>query len=459
MARFLNELLEISNKIDHRKTIQSRRLDILNDNGYLHIDAALQDTFTDPLNFSEMKKHLDLSQNALKLIINKIAQVYRLAPLRKFENREDTDLFAAVVDPQIDNAMEVVNKITVTCKECFARPVIRNDMVEIDIIPPHLVDVIWSGNNPIALMYKTEAGMIYIDAQEELLIDKNGIILYHVPNLIGEIPVILYRSEYPTLGGWVGTSGEDLVYLWKNQTLFSTWISIIAWLQSHKELYRKPIQSTDFGTQVGAVVNEAPAGPHTIHEGDLGVLDLRSDIRPLLEAQNTKLQAVASAYGISAEVMAESKATSGSERELSQIGLNEARENQIKMFRGSDLKLMRVICLLWNSVMNPKFSLSPASINYREPKRIATPLEQAQLDEIQVRLGQISVVDILQRENPDIVDREAALAIVKRNLAETGEVLKSRQDYNSTSEAVAKITGSVGGAVSAAFKDDPEFNK
>ncbi len=450
-ARLVAELRHL----DPRRRLQRRRWDILNDNGGAHLDAEIDHRFQQPANRDHLKMFKDMSNNSLTAIVDKVSTVFKEPARREFKKKADTALYQQVVNvAELDMIMEEVNRITMGCNECAVMPVIREPgQVDFDIIRADQVAVASVGRRMKAIAWPVENGFWYMDRVIQQGFDEQG-------NAIGaaelhpwwRIPITWYRRRVPTEGFFLGTAGESLVSLWIDQVILRSWINATAYYQSHKELAKKP---TAEAQATGLVQSTRPAGPHAILEGDYSVLDMRTDVRPLIEAVEAKLRRAAANWGVSSEALNQSKFGSGLEKLMSQSGLNEVRMATIKLFRPADLELMLNVAMVWNcSGQGERFSLESKlkpRIDYGEPRLIESTKESQETLDKGMSLGVSSPVDHVMAHDPDLKNREEAKARIKRNLEESNEVLEARRKFSQPEEDAA-AQGILGGKASGAAR-------
>jgi hypothetical protein len=215
-------------------------------------------------------------------------------------------------------------------------------------------------------------------------------------------------------------------------------------------LGRKPATGIEAGSRGGAV--EQSHGPHAILDGDYSVLDMHTNPTELLTAAKQKLEQTAANWDVSAEVLHQTKQTSGEERRASRAGLVKSRLAQQKLHRPADRNLMRLTALVWNTFSSNRFStvdpkLLDPRIDYSEPREIESPAEKRSTLKAGMELGTDSPVDFVMAQDPDIKTRAEAMKKIKRNLDETNEVLQARKEFSQPA-AIAAAQGAIGGAIS-----------
>lgn len=449
VAQARGDLIQKLRLPDPRRALQQRRLDILLDRGWHHVEAEIQNRFRSRGAQELLRQFIDTSNNSYKAVINKLAVVYKEPARRIFSRRRDTRLWDRILGEDIDLTLETVNRIAMACNECLLRPVVRDGRLEFDIITPGICEVDASGLRLRAIAYETEGGYVLLDEFWEYRTDQKGNVEAALLHATGRVPVVVFRRNRPIGGFWLGSDGEDLVELWLMDTIWSTWTMITGFLQSHKELCEKPALTEEAGRGVATNVD---TGPWVIHRGDFSVLDLRTDIEAMVKAGQARRAAVAANWGINWDVISQSKFGSGLERLMAMSGLNEKRLETIKQFRPAEGELMRLAALVWNATpgvgewFSPQEQLDPR-IDYAELRLINSAKEELDALGAGMELGVASPIDYVMAKDPDIADRVEAAKLIDRNLEESNKVLEARRKY-SQPEEVAAAMGAAGGIAS-----------
>lgn len=426
---------KLSGVRDVRRSIQVERYSILNDDYDEYLSRAIKDRFGSVTYTSwEIEKYIDKSANVYKYICGLLSVVYLEPPQRTFKKKSDDALYNEVVDVQdLDAAMEQVNLLTTACNECFVRPVLRKNRIDIDIIPPHDVEVESDGPVLTALCYPVKIGeetfYYYWDDESHLVFDERLNIVEEKMHGYGEIPIVTYRRMRPINGFWLGRSGQDLVNCFLDQTIHRSWINRVGHIQSFQQVYRE--EDEGLGDAIGQTQLNPTFGPDSIPRGKFRTLNLNTDVRKQLEVAEAKLQRTAANWHISSDALNQTTHTSGIARLLSYSSLLEHRRRTIKYYRPVDKKLMHLQCAIWNvDGGGEKFSEDPSpSINYAEPELIATQLDRINLLEKEVSQGVRSPVDYVMRNDPDLESRDDALDVIKRNLDEGRVVQEHRRSF------------------------------
>lgn len=446
-------LTELRTSTDKRRDTQRRRLDILQDNAVDHIGRRIRERFADAANRSNLLTFLDLSCNPYASLNAKLSTVYKEPARRQFAKAQQTKLWQQIAPPDMDLTMDGVNQITMALNECFVRAVVRDARINLDVITPDTAVVNAAGTSLRAIAYATDEGYSYVDPLIEMRFDEHmralgGPVLHGA----GMCPVVVFRRKWPMRGFFLGQSGESLVELYFDQVIGRSWLNMLGYFQSHKEMARKPTPE-QFGSH--GVVTQQAAGPHVIHDGDLSVLDMRADLQQFLNVLEGKLQRAANDLGVSTDVLNQSTLPSGMAAIMAHSGLNGVRMGTIKLFRPAEELLMMTAAAVWNGsgagqLFSEPRDLGP-SIDYAEPRLIESRKDQIEILSVASELGVTSPVDDVMASNPDLKDRAAAMEIIRQNLAEVGEVLEARRKFNQP-EQVAAALGAVGGMASGAAR-------
>ena len=451
----------------NRRETQLIRYRILTDSAkqWLHEQIDLQ--FQDPDNRASIKTHLDLSNNVYRFIIRLLSAVYASPPNRELSGDSDSSqLFRAITGPELDQSMDTICKMTMALNECFVRPIYVDGAIDLEILLPQKVEVYSDSARLRALVYLNQDDeFCYWDDSWFFRFDVTGNPLGEpVAHGYGRIPWICYRREKPAEGYWLGDSGNDLVECFKSQTIWRAYLARTGFHQSFVQLAQKTVQS-DMGGLESQIQKEQTLGVGSILQGEFQTLDLRTDLQGFYAVVEKQLARTAANWGISPDVLQQSKMSSGLEKLLSHSSLKEHRQSLIKMFRPADLSLMNLICVVWNRDSNSPLQF-PADIfpriNYQEPKLVTSELDELRELELGSKLGVFSPVDYLLKKDPDITTREDAQQQIEKRLAEINVVLRARQQFNQQ-EQQDQANGALGGrpadsapTISSAVDKEPE---
>jgi hypothetical protein len=439
---------------DLRSELQRDRYSILNDDYDAFLDNELRKRFDVVTRaYSEIRRYLDKSANVYKYICGLLSVVYLEPPQRSFVLPADNEVYRQAVDvADFDVAMEQVNLLTTACNECFVRPVMRGGIVDIDIIPPHRVEVAHDGPRLLGIIYPIllngENLFSYWDDQWNYIFDGNSNIVTRREHFYGEVPFVVYRRARPVDGFWLGRSGQDLVDLFVDQTIQRSWINRVGYLQSYQQVYQE--EEDAIGDAIGMTQQHPTFGPDSIPRGKFRTLDLRTDVTRQLQVAESKLQRAAANWHISSDALNQTTHTSGIARLLSYSSLLECRRRSIKHYRPADIKLMRLQAKVWNiDGAGSKFSPDPSpKINYAEPELVATQIDRISILDKEIVHGVRSPVDYVMRNDPDLASRDEAMGVIRRNLDENRIVQENRQSFQTPAnlDLERKITeGMMGG--------------
>jgi hypothetical protein len=158
-------------------------------------------------------------------------------------------------------------------------------------------------------------------------------------------------------------------------------------------------------TGPGAMV-ELPEG------GELGYAAPAAPIDEVVNAIDRLMKWAAVSNGLpGASMSVDPTDESGISKIVGNAELEEARRDDIALFRVYERRLFEIIRAVWN-YHNPGRKLSDAAttlIDFADPKPDTSPKDQAATWELLLSIGLISPVDAAMERNPDLQTREDAL--------------------------------------------------
>lgn len=407
------ELYDTTNTL--RKTEAAKRLNFFHDSQLTRLDEQLNELFADP---SSMIK---VALNITKKVINNLAQVYQQPPKRTIEGSEkDQELYTALLEgAALNTKMKQAQRYTKLLKTILLRPVWRNNSLQLDILTGNLLDVI-TGESPEILESVIVTDYGTTDKIEDIeyslwtketfqRLDYRGFTLNEQPNPYKVLPFIPV-FDYPPISSSFWLEGlEDLI---SQQEALNIKLSDLMYL----------IQNQSYG--VGFIKNDGSGGSLKVDPGSLVQLPLNKDAEIGFISQKAEITAVVEAIdkmtkwacvsnGLSAGSMStEPVDQSGTSKAWDSKELQEARIDDIENFRTLEHKLFDLIKIVYNTHAPSKFSTgSKLLLDFFDPtQKTTSPLETSQADELKIGQGILSPVDVMLRDNPDIPDRETALA-------------------------------------------------
>jgi hypothetical protein len=319
------------------------------------------------------------------------------------------------------------NRLAKLLDTVYVAPVWRNDHIEYDLFPPHLISVRESPKNylePLEILYEIDRDgstvKVFWSATEHYILDQNDRKMKSEENpngvnpygLLQFIPCRLRETE----DHW-GEGDSQLVDVAEktNILLCSTFHNAI--MQSH-------------GQAVGINLNkkgEMQTGPDTIIEVD-GVRE-GMVVPNLFYAQPTPaiqacllqidwmIRMSAVMRGLTADsVSIDTKAQSASAKYIDNVELMELRQDDIEALRKFEKKLFIATAAVWNYHTKPQIPLDSKFIcDFSDILPMQTEVERMDVLERKYKLGLWTPVDELIDEDEG-VDEEKAIETVKKNL-------------------------------------------
>jgi hypothetical protein len=167
-------------------------------------------------------------------------------------------------------------------------------------------------------------------------------------------------------------------------------------------------------------------------DGEIGFASQKARIIEVVHAIDKLVKWACVANGLSAGSMSteSSDRMSGEAKRVDRTELHELRLDDVALWRGYERQLFDLIKTVWN-VHNPRKKFSEKAtlkIDFADPTPPVDPKLQAESDDMRLTQGVISPVDIIMQMNPDLKDRESALAHLLKLRQENAELEIPRPD-------------------------------
>ena len=396
-----------------RKTETAKRLDLYHDAQLDHLETRLNQLFSDP---SSM---VQVCLNITKKVINNLAQVYREAPVRIIEGTDsDKELFAGIIEAMaLDVKLKLASRYAKLLKTILLRPVWRNERLDLDILTGNILDV-ETGETPEILSKVLVTDFGTSDKIEEVeysywtpetwqRLDYRGQVKEEAPNPYGVLPFLsIFDYPPPSSSFWL-PGGDDLVSLQEAVNLKLTDLLYLLSTQSFGVGFIK-------GGQGGGSLKVDPGSLVELSEnGELGFAHQQARIEEVVGAIDKLIKWGCVSHGLSAASMStDPQEASGLSKLVDTRELKEVRAEDVALWRSYEGKLFSLIRTVWNA-HNPTKKLSESAtlkIDFCDPKPETDPKTQAEAWEKLLGFGVISPVDIALERNPDLKNREEALA-------------------------------------------------
>ena len=436
-ARLVNDALRaaIGNADRQRKERAQKQLLFYQDEQELFIRADLDKRYVAPSRLTPV------SVNAVKKIIRNLAMVYIQDARRRVEGTEaDQAIFAEIeTTASLPVMMKQANRLSKLLGTVLARPIWRGGRMEMDILPPDILDVTWGDTpadlqevvvtvndpdgNASAVTYSRWTAEIYQK------LDYRGQVIESEPNPYGRLPFVPIWSQPPLDNFWL-TGAADLIMAQDAINTILTCLLHTLRFQSFSLLYTKGAnvsKNDDFMMGPGVVVNLP-------QDGDIGFTAPNAPIADALTSVETLMKQAAITNGLSASsVSLDPTNESGVAKIVGNSELEELRADDLALFARYEDQLFDLFRTIWN-VHNPGRKISESAVlwcDFYNPEPTQTPYEKSRTWNDLLDMGVISKVDIVMQMNPDL-NREQAIKQLENTQAEIkrfGDALPSLTSY------------------------------
>jgi hypothetical protein len=403
-----------------RKGAAETRLRFYQDRQAQDLFGLLQARWTKPEDFRLFQI------NVVRKIANKRAMVYKAAPQRVFEGMEQNVGEALYAAMGANVALKKANRLTKLLKTTALQVGWNGTAPTLSIVTPNIMDVetvdpaspsriivTFPGTAPAGK--PAETAVTYSDwtATTYRRRDWRGgsIALPDNPgnvNPYGVLPFVPLFDSAPDDQFFL-PGGDDLIEAQRaiNVALVNLWRAIE--LQSHGQAWASGISAQD-ALKVGP--DRAVTLPS---EGKFGFAAPETPIAEVLKAIDFLIRQTAIANDLPATIFEFSGSSeSGVSKLIDRADMLEARQDDLDLWRGYEAKLFEVVKRVVNT-HRPNTIPDKASIRIDFGEVAVPTADSERLESWQRRLdmGIWSPVDALMADNPDIRDREEALAILQ----------------------------------------------
>lgn len=396
-----------------RKEETAKRLDLYHDAQLDHLEAKLNQLFSDP---SSM---VQVCLNITKKVISNLSQIYREAPLRAIEGTDqDKTLYAEIVESMaLDVKLKQASRYAKLLKTILLRPVWRNERLDLDILTGNILDV-ECGETPEILSKVLVTDYGTSDKIEEVeysfwtpetwqRLDYRGQVKEEAANPYGVLPFLaIFDYPPPSSSFWL-PGGDDLISLQEAVNLKLTDLLYLLSTQSFGVGYIK-------GGQGGGSLRVDPGALVELQEnGEIGFANQQARIEEVVGAIDKLIKWGCVSHGLSAASMStDPQEASGLSKLIDTRELKEVRSEDVALWRSYEKRLFSLTRTVWNA-HNPTKKLSESAtlkVDFADPRPETDPKSQAEAWEKLLSFGVISPVDIALERNPDLKNREEALA-------------------------------------------------
>jgi len=368
--------------------------------------------------------------NMIKKIVNKRANLYRLAPRRTFEGADQTALEAVYKDANIDVILKKASRMTKLHKTATMQ-VGWNNGLSLAVLTPSILDAIYADPEDPTRLIITHRGAKEVDteysdwtASSYTRRDYQGRAIA-LPgnkdntNPYGLLPFIGLFDTLPDDQFFIA-GGDDLLEAQEaiNVALSNLWRSVE--LQAHGQAWAT-------GINAGEALQTGPDRAVTLPEGgSFGFAAPNSPIADILQAIEFVMRQTASSNDLSSDVFdLDRRSESGAAKHIEQIDLHEARQDDISLWRTYEKRLFEVIKAVVNTHKPGSIPESATlTVDFAELQEFQAESERLSNARIKQELGVWSPVDVLRSENPDgYPTREDAYQELTRRKEESQNLL------------------------------------
>lgn len=368
--------------------------------------------------------------NAVKKVINKRANLYRLAPRRMFTNFDQVAGEEIYRAGNVDIVLKRLSRLTKLLKTTVLQVGWMNDQLTLSVVTPAVLDVVFSDPQTperfvITHRAANEKEVTYSDWTRRtytrrdyrgnpIKVDSNP----HGLNPYGLLPFVCLFDSLPDDQFFI-PGGDDLIESQEaiNVALSNLWRAVE--LQAHGQAWAS-------GIPAGEALSVGPERAITLPEGGaFGFAAPNAPITDILEAIQFVMRQIAASNDLSADVFdLDRRSESGAAKHVEQIDLREARQDDIALWRRYESQLFEIIKRVVNT-HTPGTIPEDAKlvVDFAEMQENLTETERLNNARAKLEMGVWSPVDILRTENPDgYPTREDAIAELLRRKDETDSI-------------------------------------
>lgn len=364
--------------------------------------------------------------NVVKKVVNKRANLYRIAPRRLFSGWDQEKGDALYRALNADVVLKRASRLTKLLKTAALQIGWRDDAPFLAIVTPNILDVFAPDPERPARIVVTHKGTreedtTYSDwtVASYLRRDHRGhpVRVPGNPNGVNPYGALPFVPLFDTLPDdqFFLPGGEDLIEAQEaiNVALSNLWRAVE--LQAHGQAWAT-------GLPAGEALNVGPDRAITLPDGgQFGFAAPNAPIKDILAAIQFVMRQVAAANDLSADVFdLDRRSESGAAKHVEQIDLREARADDIALWRTYEARLFETIKRVVNTHAQGTIpEAASVSVDFAEMAENLSETERLNNARAKLQFGVWSPVDVLMAENPDgYSTREEALAELIRRKAE-----------------------------------------
>lgn len=365
--------------------------------------------------------------NVVKKVVNKRANLYRIAPRRSFTGLDQATGEAIYRALNADVVLKRASRLTKLLKTTALQVGWNGERATLSVVTPNILDVVADDPENPARFIVTHTGAKSTDteysdwtATSYTRRDHRGhpIRVPGNPGRVNPYGVLPFVPLFDTLPDdeFFLPGGDDLIEAQEavNVALSNLWRAVE--LQAHGQAWAT-------GLPAGEALNVGPDRAITLPEGGkFGFAAPNAPIADILEAIQFVMRQVAATNDLSADVFdLDRSSESGAAKHVEQIDLREARQDDIALWRTYEARLWEVIKRVVNTHAPGTIPEgATVAVDFAEMQENLSETERLTNARTKVDLGVWSPVDVLRSENPDgFGTREEAFAELLRRKAET----------------------------------------
>lgn len=457
-----------------RKRLAQRRVDLLFQNTDAILTERISKLFKDPAVRSRLTGFVPMAAATAVFCrtINEIAgPAYQVSPTRKVRigdsrvpDKEQTRRYRELARiTRLDFKLDLACHIGLACNSVFIQHRYNDRLGHLlDVLTPAQVTVLTDPEDThreLAIIYdkeyrapdgKSECVFVYWDDEETFTFNQHGTRLGSVsPHTLGRLPFVpVHMTERPCGQYWDTTTGHAL-----EAGDEAAMLLLALTLKLHKSAgFKQPVV---IGDLVAFPKNQAFDEENAIlaPEGTrMETLDLATPAEHYLATLRDLVQRVSANNGINLDRL---NAKAGAES--SDLGLQERREDAIKIFRWAEEECYDVRRLY--SRYTPDLALvddSKLAVDFGEMSLRTDPAGTLDLWKTKISMGLRNELDNVRALNPEIDSDEEAWEEYQRNLDIHAEAIDRMRKLNMTADASPDMPGQdaqQNGAMGPAVRD------
>lgn len=367
-------------------------------------------------------------RNIIPKVIKRTSLAYKVPAYRYLDSESANELYQDVLSQSnINTQAKEWNRLAKLLTTVYVHVVWREDHIEYDLMPPHLLTVKPKQKNylePQSVMYIAEVDgedrLIYWDEAENVILDKEGKkVIDRIPNPYRLVPFVPCRLSSPE-DHW-GDGDQQLVDIQEEANIILASAMYNAIMQGHGQLVGvnlgiKDDENLVTGPDTIITVEGATSGPNSEVVPHLDIVQPNPSIDSALSLIDNMLKSAAIDRGLTPDsVSIDSTAQSGAAKEIDNYELMELRADDIEALRFFEKKLFEVTRAVFNSEGSGK--IPEAAVFGVDFDPIMMPVSEKEAFEVKEKkweFGLWTPVDDMIDEDEGI-DEAEALKIILHN--------------------------------------------